>query len=132
MLPASPSDSLKAKLKNLSRIRQGKEKGTPYLLSVLICEAIKKELRFPMLKALGKRMGWPSVIDFESVPDRIMKVKDEIRALLKNDIVLGSSFAWKVFVTDVTSADMCFADFGASGEATRLSIAGEGDNKHAG
>lgn len=134
VLPGPPSDGLRTKLEKLSSIQQGKEKGTPYFLSVLICQAIKKELRYPMLRALGEHSGWPSVIDFESVPGRIMKLKNEIRGLLENEIILGTSFAWKVFVNDVTRKDVStsFADFARSSEAIRLSIAGEGKNKHAG
>ena len=86
-----------------------------------------------MLKALGERSGWPSNIKFEAIPDQIMRFKDEIRALLKNEIVLGTSFAWGVFVTDVTKiANMSLADFSHSNEATRLSVAGSGNNKHTG
>ena len=132
VLPGLPSDSLKAKLEKLSSIQQGKEKGSPHFLSVLICQAIKKELQFPMLRTLGEHSGWPSAIDFESVPDRIMKLTNEIRGLLENEIVLGTSFAWEVFMHDVTRKDMSFADFSHSSEAFRLSVAGEGKNKHAG
>lgn len=133
VLRGSPSERLKSMFDKLSSIQKGKETGTPLVLSLLICEAIKEELRFPMLKALGERSGWPSNINFEAVPDRIMMFKDEIRALLKNEIVLGTSFAWRVFVNDVTKkANMSLADFSHSNEATRLSIAGAGNNKHAG
>jgi hypothetical protein len=99
------------------------------------------ELKLP--KPRGRRIlvsFWPAVnicvyfIDFESVPGRIMKLKNEIRGLLENEIILGTSFAWKVFVNDVTRKDVStsFADFALSSEAIRLPIAGEGKNKHAG
>ena len=133
VLQGSPSERLKSMFDKLSSIKKGKETGTPLGFGLLICEAIKEELRFPMLKALGERSGWPFYISFEAIPDRIMKFKDEIRALLQNEIVLGTSFAWKVFVNDVTrKANMSLVDFSYSNEATRLSVAGAGDNKHAG
>jgi hypothetical protein len=117
----------------LSNIRNGKETGTPLVLSLLICQAIKEELRFPMLRELGVSSGWPTVIDFEGIPARIVELKDEIRALLKNEIVLGTSSAWGTFVNDITNKhDMSLADFAASNEATCLSVAGMGDNRHAG
>ena len=117
----------------LSSIQKGKETGTLLVLSLLICEAIKEELHFLMLKALGERSEWPSNINFEAVPDRIMMFKDEICTLLKNEIVLGTSFAWRVFMNDVTKkANMSLADFSHLNKATRLSIAGARNNKHAG
>lgn len=127
------SERLGSMFEQLSNIRNGKETGTPLVLSLLICQAIKEESRFPMLKALGVSSGWPSVIDFGGIPARIMELKDEIRALLKNEIVLGTSFSWGTFVNDITSKhDMSLADFAASNDATRLSVAGMGDNRHAG
>src|SRR6266567_952336 len=105
--------------KQLSNIRNGKETGTPLVLSLLICQAIKEELRFPILKELGVRSGWPTVIDFEGIPAQIMGLKDEIRALLKNEVVLGTSSAWSTFVNDITNkGDMSLAAFAASNEAT--------------
>jgi len=131
VLLGTPSEGLRAKLDKLASIRSGKEK---LFQSLLICEAIKGELQFPMLKELGKRSNWPSVITFESIPNRIMKLGDEIRALLKNEIVLGTSFAWRVFFNDITrkKVNMTLADFSSSTEAIRFSVAGAGDNKHAG
>ena len=117
----------------LLSIQKGKEMGTLLILGLLICEAIKEELRFPMLKALGERLGWPLNINFKAVPDRIIRFKDKIHALLKNEIVLGTLFTWRVFVNDVTKkANMSLADFLRSNKATQLSIAGAGNNKHAG
>jgi hypothetical protein len=117
----------------LSNVLTGKERGTPLVQSLLICQAIKEELRFPMLKELGVRSGWPTVIDFEGIPAQIMELKDEIRALLKNEIVLGTSSAWSTFVYNITTKrSMSLANFVASSEATRLSVAGMGDNRHAG
>ena len=127
------SERLGSMFDQLSNVRTGKEKGTPLVQSLLICQAIKEELRFPMLKELGVRSGWPTVIDFEGIPAQIMELKDEIRALLKNEIVLGTSSAWSTFVYDITTKrGMSLANFAASSEATRLSVAGMGDNRHAG
>jgi hypothetical protein len=133
VIQGSPSERLKSMLEKLSTIRNGKATGTPLILTLMICQAIKEELRFPMLKALGERSGWPATINFEAIPAQIMTLKDEVRALLINEIVLGSSFAWSTFVNDVTrKAGMSLANFSASNEAIRLSIAGGGDNRHAG
>lgn len=76
---------------------------------------------------------WPTVIDFEGIPAQIMELKDEIRTFLKNEIILGTSSVWSTFINDVTNkCTMSLADFVASNEATRLSVAGIGDNRHAG
>ena len=133
VLQGAPSERLKTMLEKLSAIRKGKETGTPLMLSLLICQAIKDELRFPTLKALGARSGWPTTINFETIPLQIMEMKEEIRAFLKNEIVLGSSSVWRTFVNDVARrADMLLANFSASNEASRLAVAGMGDNRHAG
>ena len=127
------SERLGSMFEQLSNMRTGKGRGTPLVLSLLICQAIKEELRFPMLKELGVRSGWPTVIDFEGIPAQIMELKDEIRALLQNEIVLGTSSTWSTFINDLTNKRaMSLADFSASNEATRFSVAGMGDNKHAG
>jgi len=86
-----------------------------------------------MLRELGLRSGWPAVIHFEGIPTQIMELKDEIHALLKNEIVLGTSSAWSTFVNDITNKHaMSLAEFAASNEVTRFSVAGMGDNRHAG
>ena len=121
VLQGSLSERLESMFDKLSSIQKGKETGTLLILGLLICEAIKEELHFPMLKALGEHSGWPLNINFEAVPDQIMRFKDEIHALLKNEIVLGTSFAWRVFVNDVTKkANMLLADFSCSNKATLL------------
>ena len=75
-------------------------------------------MRLPTLRALGERLGWPIAINFEGIPARIMALKDEINALLKNEITLGTSDAWHTFVKDVTNAGMGLAEFASSREAT--------------
>ena len=52
-------------------------------------------MQFPMLKALGEQSGWPGTINFEGIPAQVMALKDEINGLLKNEIILGTSFAWR-------------------------------------
>ena len=132
VLQGAPSERLESMFQKLSSIRNGKETGTPLVLSLLICQAIKEEMRFPMLKALGERSGWPGAINFEGIPAHVMALRDEINGLLKNDIILGTSFAWRTFVKDVTNCGMGLAEFSSSREATRFSVAGMGDNRHAG
>ena len=134
VLQGAPSEHLESMLQQLSSIRNGKETGTPLALqTVLICLAIKEEMRLPMLKALGERSGWPKTINFEAIPAQIIALKDEIRGLLQNEIILGTSPAWRCFVNDVTNkGDMSLAKFASSDEATRFFVAGMGDNRHAG
>jgi hypothetical protein len=132
MLQGAPSEHLQTMFQKLSSIRSGKEMGTPLVLSLLICQAIKEEMQFPMLKALGEQSGWPTAITFEAILAQIMALKDEIMGLLKNEIILGTSFAWRTFVKDVTNHGMGLAKFASSSEATRFSVAGMGDNRHAG
>ena len=57
VVQGSPSERLKSMFDELSSVQKGKKKGTPLVLSLLICGAIKEELHFPMLKALGERSG---------------------------------------------------------------------------
>ena len=85
-----------------------------------------------MLKALGEQSGWTRAINFEGIPAQIMALKDEINGLIKNEIVLSTSFAWRTFVKDVRKGGMGLAKFASSSEATRFTVAGMGDNKHAG
>ena len=133
MLQGAPSEHLKTMLEKLSAIGKGKETGMPLTLSLLTCQAIKDELRFPILKALGVRSGWPMTINFETIPSQIIEMKDEIHVFLKNEIVLGSSSSWCTFVNDVARrADMSLANFSASNEVSRFTVAGIGDNRHAG
>lgn len=132
VLQGAPSERLELMFQKLSSVRSGKETGTPLVLSLFICQAIKEEMRFPMLKALGEQSGWPRAINFEGIPAQIMALKDEINGFLKNEIILGTSFAWCTFVKDVTSGGAGLAEFASSSEATRFSVAGMGDNRHAG
>jgi len=133
VLQGAPSERLESMFQKLSCIQSGKETGTPLVLSTFICQAIKEEMQFPMLKALGERSGWPRAIIFEAIPAQIIALKDEIHGLLKNEIVLGTSFSWRTFVNDVTNKGrMSLAKFAYSSEATRFSVAGMGDNGHAG
>ena len=133
VLQGALSERLKSLFEKLSSIRKGEEMGMPLVLSLLICQAIKEEMRILMLKALGKCSGWPTTINFEAIPAQIMELKDEIRALLKNEIVLGSSFAWGTFVNDITNkATISLAKFVASNEVIQLLVAGMGNNRHTG
>ena len=43
-LQGAPSECLELMFQKLSNIRSGKEMGTPLVLSVLICQAIKEEM----------------------------------------------------------------------------------------
>lgn len=88
-------------------------------LSMLICLAIKEEMRLPMLKALGEQSGWPRAINFEAIPMQIIALKDEICSLLQNEIILSALSAWHTFVNDITNkGDMSLAKFASSNEAT--------------
>jgi hypothetical protein len=48
--------------------------------------------------------GWPLEIDFESLPDRILKLKAEITGIFENEFVLDDSAAWKTFFENLMAA----------------------------
>ena len=57
VLQGAPSECLESMFQKLSSIQSGKETGMPLVLSLLICQVIKEEMRFPVLKVLGEWSG---------------------------------------------------------------------------
>ena len=55
--------------------------------------------------------GWPLEIDFESLPDRIVKLKPEITAVIANEFILDDSAAWKTFVANLKGAECNLHEF---------------------
>ena len=72
----------------------------------------------------GRVKYWPRAINFEGIPAQIMTLKDEINGFLKNEIILGTSFAWRTFVKDVTKSGMGLAGFASSRAATHSPLQG--------
>jgi hypothetical protein len=55
--------------------------------------------------------GWPLDIDFERLPDCIVKLKAEITGVIANKFVLNDSVAWKMFVKNLKGAGCSLGEF---------------------
>jgi hypothetical protein len=74
--------------------------------------------------------GWPLEIDFESLPDRIVKLKAEITGVIANEFVLDDSAAWKTFVKNLQGAECNLRDFREGSDWSKFRAVGS--NAHAG
>ena len=131
VVPEFPSESLRIQLENLEKTKFHGMKGTPYTLSALICLAIKREQAFPGLKLLGERFNWPSVIDFETLSDRVFyHLRPVLIEIIQNHIVLSCSPAWTAFSKILQKANTTLTQFSRAQDSVKFDIAGK--NKHAG
>lgn len=122
---------METQLEELEKIKLGVVAGARYTLTAYICLAIKQELAYPGLKLLGERFNWPSIIDFESLSDRIFyDLKPELLELTQSHIVLGTSQIWTRFSETLNEADMSLIKFSRSRDLEKFDIAGK--MKHAG
>lgn len=80
-------------------------------LALEICQLIKVYKKMPSLRNLGKANRWPHDIDFETLPDRIIGMTEEIRKVLKNEIILSCSPCWKAFICALQGHDIKFIEF---------------------
>jgi hypothetical protein len=82
--------------------KQGKKVGNSVHLVGELCMAITNYWEDDRdAITIASDNGWPLEIDFESLPDRIIKLKAEITGVIANEFVLDDSAAWKTFVENL-------------------------------
>jgi hypothetical protein len=108
-VPQSPTaylmDLYERYYKHAELLRQGKKVGSNVHLVGELCLAITnywEDDRDGTMTASDN--GWPFEIDFENLPDRIVKLKAEITGVIANEFVLDDSAAWKTFVKNLKGA----------------------------
>ena len=74
--------------------------------------------------------GWPLEIDFESLPDRILKLKAEITGVIANKFVLDDSAAQKTFIKNLKTAECNLHEFKEVSDWGKFHAVGS--NAHAG
>ena len=134
-VPQSPTDYL-MKLyeryhKHTELKRQGKKVENNVHLVGELCMAITsywEDGRDATVTASDN--GWPLEINFESLPDRILKLKAEITGVIANEFVLDDSAAWKTFVKNLTGAGCNLPEFRKVSDWGKFRAVGS--NAHAG
>ncbi|KAJ7482128.1 hypothetical protein B0H11DRAFT_2419050 [Mycena galericulata] len=58
---------------------------------------------------LGKQNQWPQIIDYNTVPARILKLKDSLLETIQDPDVLQTSFIWNNFIRSIDSKIFKFA-----------------------
>ncbi|KAJ7511064.1 hypothetical protein B0H11DRAFT_2183176 [Mycena galericulata] len=58
---------------------------------------------------LGKQNQWPQIIDYNTVPARILKLKDSLLKMIQDPDVLQTSFIWNDFISRIGSQIFKFA-----------------------
>ncbi|KAJ7444739.1 hypothetical protein B0H11DRAFT_2203532 [Mycena galericulata] len=74
-----------------------------------ICAAITQEKHREKYIKLGKQNQWPQVIDYNSVPARILKLKDSLLKMIQDTDALQTSFIWNDFISRIDSQIFKFA-----------------------
>ena len=88
--------------KHTELAKQGKKVGNNVHLLHKLCMAISGYwVDDRDSTTIASDNGWPLEIDFESLPDRILKLKAEITGVIANEFVLDDSAAWKTFVKNL-------------------------------
>lgn len=117
--------------KHVELTRQGKKVGNNVHLVGELCMAITSYWEDECDATMtASDNGWPLEIDFESLPDRIFKLKAEITGVIANEFVLDDSAAWKTFVKNLKSAECNLREFRQVSEWGKFRAVGS--NTHAG
>ncbi|KAJ7442797.1 hypothetical protein B0H11DRAFT_2291947 [Mycena galericulata] len=74
-----------------------------------ICAAITQEKHREKYIELGKQNQWPQIIDYNTVPARILKLKDSLLKMIQDPDVLQTSFIWNDFISRIDSQIFKFA-----------------------
>ncbi|KAJ7495675.1 hypothetical protein B0H11DRAFT_2389262 [Mycena galericulata] len=74
-----------------------------------ICAAITQEKHRAKYIELGKQNQWPQIIDYNTVPERILKLKDSLLKMIQDPDVLQTSFIWNNFISSIDSQIFKFA-----------------------
>lgn len=111
--------------------KQGKEVGSHVYLVGQLCMAITSYWEDDRdATTTASDNGWPLEIDFETIPDRIVKLKAEITGVIANEFVLDNSEAWKDFVKNLKSGECNLRDFRKVPDWDKFRVVGS--NAHAG
>ena len=116
--------------KHAEQVRQGKRIGSNVHLVGELCLAITSYWKDNRDASTASDNGWPLEIDFESLPDRIIKLQAEIKGVISNEFVLDNSAAWKTFVQNLKDAGYNLCEFRKLSDWTKFRAVGS--NAHAG
>lgn len=76
-----------------------------------ICKKIKSDMRSPQILESAVKLGWPTTIDFQSLPQRISSHWTQIRALFTSPSLLKESPAWSFFISRFNDGEHGVAKF---------------------
>lgn len=111
--PETPSEALVQayrKYTNLAKIKRKKvDQRNAFILALYsVCIAIKRNDEDLAVRIRAEELGWPLETNFAQLPERIEKHKDEILALLNNEIVLSASMPWSTFIQALDKSTFTF------------------------
>jgi hypothetical protein len=111
--------------------RKGKKAGNNVHLFGELCMAITSYWEDDRdATTMASDNGWPLEIDFESLPDRIVKLKAEITGVIANEFVLDHSAAWQTFVENLKKCECNLYKFREASDWGKFHSVGP--NAHAG
>ena len=81
------------------------------IAAMSLCTAIKAYHRAADEANYAVQQEWPLEIDFRGLPERVMIFKDALDGLIKNEIVLAASIAWKSFIEKLANSGVALRRF---------------------
>jgi hypothetical protein len=79
-------------------------------LDLQICAAITQEKRQHQVAALGHQNKWPHIIDYSTLPARILKLRKQVMKIIKDETVLRGSPVWQDFLRNIDYKIFKFSD----------------------
>ncbi|KAJ7707245.1 hypothetical protein B0H16DRAFT_1481595 [Mycena metata] len=86
------------------------------LIELQICEAITQEKDREQHADSGRRNGWLHEINFETLPERIEGLEDDILQIIKDPDFLEQSAAWRSFLKSIDGKLFHFCRSSSKGE----------------
>ncbi|KAJ6590304.1 hypothetical protein B0H10DRAFT_1961124 [Mycena sp. CBHHK59/15] len=90
-----------------------------------ICAHLQQELEIRRLEQLADTNGWPVLIDFNDIVDRMLTLKDKLADLILSDYDLHNCVTWENFLESI---DYKIHTFGALREPNSLAAPFSGTN----
>ena len=97
MFPPDPTDEIKAAY--AASQKKGRGQG---IATLQLCAIISAHYDKDKCIADALEQGWPLEFDLRDLVDRVVNRKVDLRSLIKNEIVLGTSAVWRDFVQNLS------------------------------
>lgn len=93
-----------------------------------ICIEIGKSVKLTNTMIEAKNQKWPTSINFEALPKRIMQLKEKLMSFFSDPKSLDLVPSWAALVVALREKRMTFEKFNDLGEKDRLKIVPEAYN----